>query len=642
MKIQISTPKNFKFFLRDYSRVSYRVVFVFLVLLISLVPELEILRYLLNSLSIVSLFFAIFLNHNRIRNLFYLLCFINLTFVFSKIILTNYIDSILFFILMIFLFSNIFNKSSLKNNLNHLVKMLLFLFLIYLISRVLLDNVAGLLSILGLGYDNSHHIGLFRYFAVTSDMATSSLTKYDLIPESLFSSYPDIFHIFFGSINRLIGFNDSTSQIIVSYVFSIFVLFICQLRGIINVILLLKKSNFTVVILGLFSFLFLATTQFSIMFISGYPHNLFGITILILSIWLIALVSQLIQRVAVVGLVLIPITYSTPQLLPVLLAIFVCLLLLFLKGRNITFKITSIKSLSFAKGFLTFSLLVLPLLFAIFGLSQIIGHFSLKQVYAEGGVEPFSTLFYIFYFITFCLLILFLFTFDFKLVTSKRRDLMILTIMSALTSQVISFTLAFLTFIRLEYVSYYALKSIYFSLPFIFLGMATVSLITNKKYSLWLSKFTLLFSILFLTSLSISGFYPKVYSGGFMSSLPIALTRFMDLETKGAQLIYGPQILSALKVISSEDRASVFIIASDIHGSDLNSRWLNALNGTFSDKNWSFFYNSSIDSINNNCKNSSRQQLIFADISSAYDSTLFNCISLQKVVPFSRKIIFNY
>ena len=119
MKIQISTPKNFKFFLRDYSRVSYRVVFVFLVLLIGLVPELEILRYLLNSLSILSLFFAIFLNHNRIRNLFYLLCFINLTFVFSKIILTNYTDSILFFILMIFLFSNVFNKSSLKNNLNH-------------------------------------------------------------------------------------------------------------------------------------------------------------------------------------------------------------------------------------------------------------------------------------------------------------------------------------------------------------------------------------------------------------------------------------------------------------------------------------------------------------------------------------------
>ncbi len=641
MKIQSSIPKNFKFFLRDYFRVSSRVVFVFLVLL-SLIPELQILRFLLNSLSIVTLLFSIFSNHNRIRNLFYLLCIINLTFVFSKIALTNYVDSILFIVLMIFLFFNIFSKLSLKSNLNHLFKMFLCIFLIYLISKILLENVAGLLSILGLGYDNSHHISLFRYFAVTSDMATGNLTKYDLIPESLFSSYPDIFHIFFGSVSRLIGFNDSNSHIIVSYAFSIFILFICQLSGMINVILLLKKSNFNIVILGLFSFLFLTVTQFSIMFISGYPHNLFGITILILSIWLISLVSHLIQKVAVVGLVLIPITYSTPQLLPVLLAIFLYLFSLFIKGKSITFKLTGIKSVSLAKGVLTFSLLLLPLLFAIYGLSQIIGHFSLKQVYAEGGVEPFSTIFYVFYFITFCLLSFFLFTFDFKLVTSHRKDLMILTIMSALVSQFISFTLAFLTFTRLEYVSYYALKSIYFSLPFIFLGIATVLFITNEKYSLWLSKFTLLFSILFLTALSITGFYPKVYSGGFMSSLPIALTRFMDLETKGAQLIYGPQILSALKVISSEDSSSVFIIASDIHGSDLNSRWLNALNGTFSDKNWSFFYNSSIESINNNCKNSSRQQLIFADISSAYDSTLFNCLSLQKVVPFSRKIIFNY
>jgi hypothetical protein len=86
----------------------------------------------------------------------------------------------------------------------------------------------------------------------------------------------------------------------------------------------------------------------------------------------------------------------------------------------------------------------------------------------------------------------------------------------------------------------------------------------------------------------------------------------------------------------------VGIFVSELHGSDLNSRWLNGLNGTWSDENWTLFYNATIESVNLECASKDNNLLIFADLPIENISLLQNCVKYQEVIPFSRDIEFIY
>jgi hypothetical protein len=542
---------------------------------------------------------------------------------------------------MLFLYLNLFNSSSRQNKIKFISQIFILLTLTNLIFKFLVNNVAGLLTILGLGYDNSHHMSLFRHYFKSSESDSFSLARFESILESLFASYPDIFHVFFGSIYRLVGFNSTNEQLIASYGFSIFLLFLIQLFGIANILIQLgKSSDFTPffnsrILIFTLTLIFLILTQYSIMFISGFPHNIFGLVILILLIWQLMIPQSKKYYWILAGLVLIPIAYSVPQQLPALIGVIICLIVLYVLDKNKD-------PFSISKRFVLFLALMAPVLIAITGVSTIIKRFSLNQIYAEGGIEPFPFYFYIFYIGTFIILVYYLMLIIYKKMDAKSLHLIFIVISAATISQITAFFLSVLTYLQLNYVSYYALKSIYFSLPFIFIALMAVSLLLNKPFLNFQSIFTRLFFLTFLSGLVFMGLYPKVHLGGFMSSVPVAINRFIDSETKGAQFIYGPQMLSALKTISFESGTSVFIIASDMHDSDLNSRWLNALNGTFSDRNMAFFYIASLQSINENCKSVVRNQFIFADISTDYSLLLSNCISFQTVITFDRSVDFQY
>lgn len=618
-----------------------KITFVIFILIIGLDPDLQIFRAFLNLTSISVLFSSIILSYNSLRNSIYLLVFINIAFILTKFLFVSNTNFILFCLLMLFLYLNIFNSTSSQNKIKFISQILILLTLTNLFFKFLLNNVAGLLTILGLGYDNSHHMSLFRHYFKSSESDSFSLARYESIPESLFASYPNIFHVFFGSIYRLVGFNSTNEQLIVSYSFSIFLLFLFQVFGIANILIQLKKSfNFTSSLkswatIFILTLTFLIISQYSIMFISGYPHNIFGLVILILLIWQLLIHQSKTYYWALVGLVLIPISYSVPQQLPLVVGVIIYIFFLSLRDINK-------KSFSISNRFVLFIALMAPVSIAITGVSSIIKRFSLNQIYAEGGIEPFPFYFYLLYIGAFFILVNYLKVFHYQSLNDRSKQTIFLVISIAALSQITAFFLSLLTYLQLNYVSYYALKSIYFSLPFIFIALMTVSLLPNNHFRNYQWSLTRLFSFTFLSCLVFMGFFPKVYQGGFMSSIPIATNRFIDSETKGAQLIYGPQMLSALKTISYEPSTSVFIIASDTHGSDLNSRWLNAVNGTFSDSNWTFFYNSSLQSINENCKSKSKNQFIFADISTDYSFLLSNCISFQKVIAFDRSIDFRY
>jgi hypothetical protein len=74
---------------------------------------------------------------------------------------------------------------------------------------------------------------------------------------------------------------------------------------------------------------------------------------------------------------------------------------------------------------------------------------------------------------------------------------------------------------------------------------------------------------------------------GFMSSVPVAIDRLTDSSTRLQQTINGPQMLTTYDVTR---HASMTLVLNSNGDIDLTSRWMNALNNTWTDKTW-FFYN---------------------------------------------------
>jgi hypothetical protein len=321
----------------------------------------------------------------------------------------------------------------------------------------------------------------------------------------------------------------------------------------------------------------------------------------------------------------VPLTFSTPQMLPIYAVI---LLFMGLSTIDDGLKFQHFLNKHRSKVFL----IVIPLVFSAYGLLKIIDSFSLNQILAGGGIEPFSIIFYLSY------ISIFLISIIIMIISLRSKSLdhlfSLLIVLVSATSQLVAIALSLFTYGKLGYVSYYAIKSIYFSVPFIFLmivmQLSKNSKYLNKIYSNFPIKFlSALAYIIFIFSISYTGLWPSVFKGGFMSPIPVASKTFNNSELKGAQLIYGPQILSAIKILESRSSEKVGIFVSELHGSDLNSRWLNGLNGTWSDENLE-------------CASKDNNLLIFADLPIENISLLQNCVKYQEVIPFSRDIEFIY
>ena len=193
MNTRIPLNRIFKFQFTKIWMYIPKITFVIFTSIIGLHPDLQIFRSFLNLTSII-------LSYNSLRNSIYLLVFINIAFILTKFLFVSNTNFILFCLLMLFLYLNIFNSASSQNKIKFISQILILLTLTNLFFKFLLNNVAGLLTILGLGYDNSHHMSLFRHYFKSSESDSFSLARYESIPESLFASYPNIFHVFFGSI----------------------------------------------------------------------------------------------------------------------------------------------------------------------------------------------------------------------------------------------------------------------------------------------------------------------------------------------------------------------------------------------------------------------------------------------------------
>jgi hypothetical protein len=623
-----------------------------------LVHYFTIILYILSCLAIhqvqylmmIKMFFIILgfnillvnliLNRNLKINLIIFLIMINIVYVASKIqIMAVFVDYLVFASICLIIFINIkIKKMYFLSDFFTTVTALSTSIISITLFKALVTNSAGILTILGLGYDNSAHVAAFRNAYKNPQSLFDKSNGFTEIPNSLFLNYPDIFHVFFGTIFQSISPTYNLNYTISFYFISIFYMMAVLILGLVNISEYFFLKKFKKIIIGIFTFFFFLLTQFSAIFISGFPHNLFSILVIILLLIIIREENSKWNKILFLMLGVVPLTFSTPQILPIYAVILLFIAISTIdNGLKFRFVIISHRYKIF--------LIIIPVIFSAYGLVQIINRFSLNQILAEGGVEPFGLIFYLSYAIIFIISIFFI-KISLGLKSLDNLFSLLIVIVSA-TSQFVAIAFSLFTYVKLGYVSYYAIKSIYFSVPFIFL-MIVMQLSINYKYikeiyKIFPIKFlsAVAYSI-FILSISYTGLWPTVFNGGFMSPIPVALKTFTNSELKGAQLVYGPQILNAIGILESRSSDKIGIFVSEIHGSDLNSRWLNGLNGTWSDENWKLFYNSTIKSVNLECASKSNNLLIFADLPEESISLLQNCIKYQEVIPFSRDIEFIY
>ena len=76
---------------------------------------------------------------------------------------------------------------------------------------------------------------------------------------------------------------------------------------------------------------------------------------------------------------------------------------------------------------------------------------------------------------------------------------------------------------------------------------------------------------------------------------PQKIIKIFLSDSKGNQIIYGPQVLQAANLVKMNN-ADCGIYTSNIYDWDLNSRWINALAGTFTDETFNIYWNTGVKS----------------------------------------------
>jgi hypothetical protein len=112
---------------------------------------------------------------------------------------------------------------------------------------------------------------------------------------------------------------------------------------------------------------------------------------------------------------------------------------------------------------------------------------------------------------------------------------------------------------------------------------------------LGLEKFILgfprIFIVMILTiSVLTTTLAPSHYRSPFMGHSIAVIKAFLNSQDRQNQIIIGMQMIKSNKIMEDLD-SNLGILLTSTRNSDLNSRWLNSLSGSWTDKSWSTFYN---------------------------------------------------
>ncbi len=410
-----------------------------------------------------------------------------------------------------------------------------------------------LLEFLSFGYDNALHFSLFRDYRSTASFPFGFSSNW-ATDFGLFRTYPSgQAAIWSFSAEPLIGNSiDPIRNLIVFVTLA----FMCLL-GITAILwkqLSRSDGNFLSRLLVPWTLSALISVGIvGILFTNGFVPYAAGAFILALLVAVYPMCVSSVEKVLTIAASVFLLSLTTPSLV------------LFLILPALFFGIQELRILIVTRKYWTLVILsaaVLVILGSILWVShKTTSSFGWRQILAGGGAQP-PNLYEILIILALFLLILY----------RLRREIMYDTLLLVSLSGLLSVGLfAAITIAYTGSIQYYAVKQCYVWLIF---GTAVVCrefIRQNKMNSGGFVAASACLSLVLLLSLT----FPKVYSGGFMGTLPNTIMHSLSTENWKSEVVNANVTLSA---ISAEKRSGeCLILRYTPYDSDLNSRWLNSL-----------------------------------------------------------------
>lgn len=423
--------------------------------------------------------------------------------------------------------------------------------------RLLEKHAGSLLTIIGYGYDNSHHFALFQFVMQQNQLPRYSSVPFDEI-NNLILNYPvgqvALWHIVLSPFQV----TDLTTNRLIA-LFALMVAISGLVLGACLTALVRNVSQRTLsrrehLITAILLYTLIVLGSGGVLLVAGFPPMIVALIL----ISLIALMhdqeysrSKTLLQIALTGI--LALTYSTVAL-PIVAAISIVkvpfLLRLFKTGRKSELALLTI-----------FGLGAILLTYAIF--LPTAHAWGWNQVLDLGGIQYFPI----------SLAVLTAAIAMWLLVVSFRSDNQNLFYPLVLVFVWVSYlVLAIITYRYNHEITYYAHKQAYIATVLTIPG----AIILVRR--LWADKqrYLLVASLI----LAVSGFLMQI--GGTFKFVPTALGIVPEREF---QRINGDQILKIL----SETNSPLYVLVNTNTNTDLNSRWINGLNNTWTDAAWSIF-----------------------------------------------------
>jgi hypothetical protein len=443
---------------------------------------------------------------------------------------------------------------------------------IYLVMK---DQIVYVIQFLSFGYDNAFHLSLFRQFNVAGHFP-APFSDSGWSDFSLFRSYPTGQAAVFSLLSKvLFGNPKGFSEEIASFFTMILVAFILSILFGYKLVLA-GRTMTRMNLLSSFLFLLIGSFVYLGIFVSnGFPPYLLGIMVLL--VYAIQNSNgNLIIQAQKLGCTIFLLMLVSPALI-----FFLIIPSLFLLKSLISDLYISRDGWRFAKS------IYLPLVLSLAALAYYLetsSNLGWRQVYAGGGIQPPNLP------AAFLLLIAsgFMFLRTLRII---KTNIVIQIFLSGTMSVGL---LSAITILFTGSIQYYAIKQFYVwaYLAVIFVGMGHHF---KKKDSSILNK-SIIFLAVFAVCLSL--FNSKVFTGGFMGTTRNALLETLREEAWDRQVVNAKSLIGIASNFD-EEQGYCYVLVSANGESDLNSRWLNALDGDglVTSKCFEVYWSSSVSSL---------------------------------------------
>ena len=434
------------------------------------------------------------------------------------------------------------------------------------------SQIVYVIQFLSFGYDNAFHLSLFRQFNISGHFP-SPFSDDGWSDFTLFRSYPTGQAALYSLLSKLLfgfpkGFSAETASFFTLILVTLILAFTLGFKLVLG-----GKSLSRINLLVSVSFLLAGTFVYLGIFVSnGFPPYLLGSFILL--IFMIQVKGEnLITQAHKIGCAIFLLMLISPALLFFLIVPSLYLMKSLISEVCISRDVWCFVRIISMPFFLSFAALAYYL--------DTSSNLGWRQVYAGGGIQPPNLLASFLMLFTSGLMF-------FRIAAHIKTNTVIQTFASGTVSVAL---LSAITILYTGSIQYYAVKQFYvwIYLAVIFVGMGY--LIKNEKSDFLKRSIFLLAA----SAICLSFFNSKTFTGGFMGSPRNALYETFREEAWDKQVV-DARFLFRIASNLGETEGYCYILANAAGESDLNSRWINALDrdGLVTSKCFGVYWNSGL------------------------------------------------